>query len=157
MYISAEQFYAIGITPGAGQQQANNTASQIDQIRQTTTWGSIFANNFEVSIMLLVPAAGLVSFLVVLFNTGQVLGLLAASSSISPIAYVLATAIPIGFMEVFAYSLLGAEGTYLFALGINRNGFRDRLKSHSWKSVIVYIVILVLAAIIENALIQGGI
>lgn len=156
MYLSAVQFYSIGITP-EGAEQANDTATQIDKVRQTTTWLSIFANNFSVSIALIVPVAGLVSFLFVLFNTGQVLGLLAATTGISPLVYVLATAIPIGFMEVVAYSLLGTEGTYLFTLFINRSGgVRERLKKHSWKSILLYIGILVVTAIIENVLIHGG-
>jgi hypothetical protein len=156
MYFSAVQFYNLGITP-QGQEQANTTATQIDTLRQTTTWQSIFVNNFKVSIVLLLPAVGLISFMVVLFNTGQVLGLLAASNSINPFTYLVATAIPVGIIETMAYSVLSAEMTYVLALLLSDKslGF-ERLQKHSWKSFLIYVGVLILGAVIEYFLIKGG-
>jgi uncharacterized membrane protein SpoIIM required for sporulation len=152
IYISAAQIYQVGITP-EGSQQANATYQEIQETRITATAGSIFVNNFLVSIVLVIPIAGLVGFLFVLFNTGQVIGLLAAATGYTPEAYVIATAIPIGLMEVCAYAILGAESMYVAALALNKNEARDRIVKQSWKSFILFIVILLVAAIVEAILI----
>lgn len=157
MFFSAMQFYNLGITP-QGQEQANQTATQIDTLRQTTTWQSIFVNNLSVSIVLLLPAVGLIAFMIVLFNTGQVLGLLAASNGIHPFTYLVATAIPVGIIETMAYSVLSAEMTYVLALFLSDKSLAyERLGRHSWKSFLVYIVVLILGAVVEIFLIRGGV
>jgi uncharacterized membrane protein SpoIIM required for sporulation len=154
MYLSAGQFYAIGTATINGQTLANSTAQRVSQ--QHFTAGSIFLSNFLVSAYLIIPALGLVSFLFVLYNTGQVFGLLAAYAGVDPFVYLLATAIPVGILEVAAYAVLGGEGLYLLVLGVGRNGAIQRLKKHSWKSFLLYLVLLFTAAIVEAALIGAA-
>jgi uncharacterized membrane protein SpoIIM required for sporulation len=56
-------------------------------------------------------------------------------------------------MEVCAYAILGAESMYVAALALNKNEARDRIVKQSWKSFILFIVILLVAAIVEAILI----
>jgi len=134
---------------------ANQTQTQINNIRQTITPQGIFFNNFLVSIPALVPVAGLIIFGRVWFNTGQTIGQLAYYTHISPLAYVIGIYVPVGTIESLAYSVILAE-SLLLTYALKKGTFIERLKTQTWKSLILYVALLAIAAIIEAALIKGS-
>jgi len=155
--LSAYQYYALGITSPQGEALANQTEQNIEQQRLRLTFFSIFVNNISASFYLVTPFISLVFFLIVLFNTGQVIGLLAAATGIPPFTYILRISIPVAFLEILAYTILASESAYLGALAITRSGAKERLKHQSWKSWTLYLVLLLIAAIVEAYLINGKI
>jgi uncharacterized membrane protein SpoIIM required for sporulation len=134
---------------------ANQTQTQINTLRQSITWQSIFLNNFLVSIVALVPVAGLIIFGRVWLNTSQSIGQLAYSNHMSPFAYVVGVYIPVGTIESLAYSVIITE-SILLTYALKKGTFTERLKKQTWKSMILYVALLVVAAIIEAALIKGS-
>ena len=146
-YAVAEQAY-LATTPKA----ASQTQQHINTIRQTITAQSIFLNNFLVSIPAIVPVAGPILFGRVWFNTGQAIGQLAYSYGVSPLRYVIGVYVPVGIIESLAYSVIITESLFLtFALA--KGTIKGRLKNQTWKSLILYAALLVIAAIVEAELI----
>jgi uncharacterized membrane protein SpoIIM required for sporulation len=146
-YASADQAY-LTTTPKA----ANQTQQQVNTIRRNITPQSIFLNNFLVSIPAIVPVAGLILFGRVWINTGQAIGRLAYSYGVSPLRYIIGVYVPVGIIESSAYSVIIAESLFLtFALA--KRTFTERLKNQTWKSLILYVALLVIAAIVEAELI----
>jgi len=146
-YAVAEQAY-LTTTPNA----ANQTQQHINTIRQTITPQSIFLNNFLVSIPAIIPVAGPILFGRVWINTGITIGQLARSYSESPLVYVIGVYVPVGIIESMAYSVIITESLFLtFALG--KGTIKERLKNQTWKSLMLYVALLVIAAIVEAELI----
>ena len=129
-------------------------STQINNIRQTVTPLSIFVNNFLVSILAIVPIGGLIFFGRVWINTGQTIGQLAYSYHVSPLIYVIGVYIPVGTIENMAYSVIIAESLFL-TYALAKGTFFERLKYQTWKSLILYIVLLAIAATVEATLITG--
>jgi uncharacterized membrane protein SpoIIM required for sporulation len=151
MYVAANGSYLYGIT-SAGQSAAKNTLNQRSQVWQTWTVSSVFVNNFEQSIMLVIPVLGLILFLFVMNNTGQFIGLLAAATGTAPWFYILELIFAsngVGILEIGAYALLAAEATYVLYLWITHQDPLSRIKTHSWKSFLLYVVLLFVAAWLE--------
>jgi uncharacterized membrane protein SpoIIM required for sporulation len=131
---------------------ANQTQQHINAIRSNITPQGIFLNNFLVSIPAIVPIAGLILFGRVWINTGQAIGQLAYSYGMSPLRYVIGVYVPVGTIESLAYSVIIAEGLFLtFALA--KGTIMERLKNQTWKSLILYVALLAIAAIVEAELI----
>jgi uncharacterized membrane protein SpoIIM required for sporulation len=151
MYFSSVLAYNNSFSP-AGGAAANQTSQNIQQIRQTATWLFIFAHNFETSIWMIIPM-GFIGFFVVIWNTGQTIGRLAFTTGYSPLAYLWGISVPVGFLEMSAYTILAAESTYLTYLWFKGKDVKERLLHDSWKSVILYVAVLLVAAIVEAALI----
>ena len=152
MYASSVVAFNNSFMP-AGAAAANQTYQNIVSIRQTATWTSIFTNNFEVSIALIIPILGLVFFGLVMWNTGLTVGQLAYATGFTPLAYLIGITIPIGLIETTAYTVLGAEATYLAYLYFTKKNAKTRLLHQSWKTLILYLIILASAATLEAALI----
>lgn len=136
-------------------QAANQTQQHINSIRQNITPESIFLNNFLVSIPALVPVAGIIIFGRVWINTGQTIGQLAYAYNVSPSLYVIGVYVPVGTIESLAYSVITAEGLFL-TYALTKGSFLDRLKKQTWKSLIFYVALLAIAAVVEAALINGS-
>jgi uncharacterized membrane protein SpoIIM required for sporulation len=146
-YAFADQAY-LTTTPKV----ANQTQQHINAVRRNITPQGIFLNNFLVSIPAIVPIAGLILFGRVWINTGQAIGQLAYSYGMSPLSYVIGVYVPVGTIESLAYSVIIAEGLFLtFALA--KGTFIERLKNQTWKSLILYVALLAVAAIVEAELI----
>jgi len=146
-YAFADQAY-LTTTPRV----ANQTQQHVNTIRQSITPQSIFLNNFLVSIPAIVPVGGLVLFGRVWINTGQVIGQLARSYGESPLTYVIGVYLPVGIIESLAYSVILSENLFLtFALA--KGTVIERLKNQSWKSLILYVALLAVAAVVEAELI----
>ena len=133
---------------------ANQTQQQIDTLRQGVTPLSIFVNNFLVSILAIVPIGGLIFFGRVWVNTGQVIGRLAYAYDVSPLVYVISVYIPVGTIENMAYSVILAEGLFL-TYALAKGTIVERLKHDTWKSLILYLALLAIAATVEATLITG--
>jgi len=150
IFLGAEQsFYNTPL------QVAEETYLHTSTLRETINFLDIFSNNLSVSIYLIIPVAGLLFFLVTLWNTGTIVGHLALITGVLPSLYILGISIPIAILEIFAYSLLGSEALYVFLLFIFKSGFKQRLINHSWKSLIMYVFVLFFAANMEALMILG--
>jgi len=133
---------------------ANQTQQQINNIRQSATALGIFVNNFLVSIAAVIPVAGLILFGNVWLHTGTVIGQLAYSNHVSPLLYVIGVYIPVGTIESLAYSVILAEGLFL-TYALAKGTVKERLRNQTWKSLILYAVLLAVAAMVESTLITG--
>ena len=153
MYYSSVQAYNNSFSP-AGATVANQTYQSVQQLRQTSTWVNIFLNNFEVSIKLIIPITGFLYFLEVMWNTGQIIGMLAAVTGYSPIVYLIGISVPVGILETSGYAVLAAEVLYVTILLFTRKDAKDRLLHHTWKSFILYLALLLVAAYLEAFLIS---
>ena len=151
MYFSSVLAYHGSFSP-AGAAAANQTSQNIQQIRQTATGLSIFTHNFEASIWVVIPI-GFVGLYVVMWNTGQQIGRLAYSTGYSPLTYLESISVPVGLIEISAYTILAAESLYLTYLWFTGKDVKKRLLHNTWKSVILYVAVLLVAAYLEAALI----
>ena len=153
MYLSSVVAYHNSFSP-AGVAQANQTSQNIQQIRQTATWYSIFAHNFVASVWVVIPI-GFVGLFAVMWNTGQAIGRLASVSGYSPLAYLQGITIPVGIFEISAYTILAAESVVLTYLLFTEGDVKGRLRRSSWKSVVLYVALLLVAAYLEAAQLAG--
>jgi uncharacterized membrane protein SpoIIM required for sporulation len=151
MYFSSVLAYHGSFSP-AGAAAANQTSQNIQQIRQTATGLSIFTHNFEASIWVVIPI-GFLGLFVVMWNTGQQIGKLAYSTGYSPLAYLESISVPVGLIEISAYAILATESLYLTYLWFTGKDVKKRLLHNTWKSVILYVALLLVAAYLEAALI----
>ena len=72
----------------------------------------------------------------------------------SPFLYVVGVYVPVGTIENLAYSVIIAES--LFLTNALANGtVKERLKNQTWKSLLLYLVLLAIAATVEAVLIKG--
>jgi hypothetical protein len=133
---------------------ANQTQQQIETARQTVSPLSIFINNFLVSILCIVPVGGIIFFGKVWINTGQTIGQLAYAYPISPFYYIIGIYVPVGIIENMAYSVILAESLFL-TYALAKGTLTERLKHDTWKSLILYLALLAIAAIVEAVLITG--
>jgi len=139
----------------ATMEEANQTLRQVQTERQTITAEKIFINNLLISLPLVIPAVGLVPFLIAWMNTGTVIGLLAKATGITPTTYI-SNLIILAFPETLAYTILMSENIYLTLLIITRTGAKPRLTTQSWKTLIAYTALLLLGAVTEAMMITGG-
>lgn len=152
MYFSSVLAYNNSFSP-VGVAQANQTSQNIQQIRQTATGLNIFAHNFVASIWEVIPI-GFIGLFVVMWNTGQTIGKLAFTAGYSPLAYLESISVPVGLIEISAYTILAGESLYLTYLSFTGKDVKQRLLHDSWKSIILYVALLLVAAYWEAALIN---
>jgi len=143
LYLWANQTY-LTATP----EQVNETLQEIEAQRKEITVASVFLNNLFVSWFLVVPIIGLMLFAFVWYNTACVIGVLAQAYDISPATYVFSLTI-LAFLEIFAYSLLLGESLYITFLGLLKSGAKERVKTQSWKTFLLYILLLFFGALTE--------
>lgn len=152
-------FLALSLTYVANQtyltstpQQANQTLQQIQAERQTLTPTSIFIHNLLISMAMLIPLIGLIPFYLAWQNTAVVIGLLAKATGIPPNLYI-SNLLTLAFPEVMAYTFLFAENLYVSLLALFKAGATQRITAHSWKTVIIWLILLAIGAITEMMLI----
>jgi len=146
----AYETYLTTTPKAAGQAQ-----KQVNSIRQNATPESIFLNNFLVSIPAIIPIGGPIIFGRVWFNTGQTIGQLAYSYNIPPTVYVIGVYVPVGTIESMAYSVIIAESLFL-TYALSKGTILERFRNQTWKSLILYVALLAIAAIVEAGLINGS-
>lgn len=110
----------------------------------------IFANNFTASWFLIVPYLGLIPFIIALCNTAWLVGVLAVAQQTAP-QTLIAKLLTFGLAEILAYTVMLAENLYLSWILVKkpREDAKTRLTSHSWKSFLLYLVLLFLGAVLE--------
>lgn len=97
--------------------------------------------------------------LFVTYNTGFFLGTFAQMFGGDPVVRLLLAlfalfvlGLPVVLFEVGAYVLLFGESLYISYLALTRSGVRQRLRKHSWKTLLIYILMLFMGALIESAM-----
>jgi len=143
LYFAANQTY---LTTTAN--EAEEMQEQIEKERQTITAFTIFLNNFQVSILLIIPLIGLFYFGWVWNNTAIVIGMLSKAYGINPAIYISTITILV-FPEIAAYTVMVAENIYVTLLALTRGGAMERLKHQTWKSLTIYTVLLFVGAVLE--------
>jgi len=152
-YGAARSSYTFAQSNERGRIQANNTRIEIQQKALTINVQDIFINNFLLGLPLIIPGFGFVFFGKILINTGLTLGVLAYSFNISPELYLLGSYIPIGIIEMIAFSSMSAESIMLVHSVVQRN-FRERLKQKTWKHFLLFTLLLLFGAILEIVIIK---
>ena len=143
--------------------QATHAYQQIKSERQNATWQGIFLNNLRASWFLVIPAFGLVLFFYIWYNTATILGFESAHyfANASIGARALDTSIAVlltlgvGALEISAYIFACAENLYVTYLTVNRLGAGKRIKKQSWKTFVLYVLLLLIAAMVETLLIRA--
>lgn len=136
----------------------------LDEQVGETTWASIFLNNLSLSLLTLIPFLGIGIMLFIMFNTGFFLG--AVSVVIIPadpltrllvVLFVtfLFPGIIVAFFEFGAYILLLGEVLYTTYLGLTKSGAKERLRTHFWKTLLIYTAMLLIGALVESVLIAA--
>ena len=141
--------------------EAEEISNIIEEQVGEATWYNIFLNNLILSLLTLVPFIGVGWMLFIMFNTGFILG--AFSVTILPgdpitrllvvlfVTFVLGSVV--AFFEFGAFILLLGEMLYVTYLALTRSGAKQRLRKHFWKTLLIYVVMLLIGALIEDALI----
>ena len=153
-------FEVIGMNEGyvASPEQVNETITWISEMRETATWFNIFSNNIMIAYLGAIPIVGFLFYLFTSYNTGTVYGNLGQYYNLSlGQTYSLDFTNPIGILEEVAMTLLIAESILIVYLLIkDRTEVTERLKTHSWKSLLITTLLLLFGAVIETWLIQVG-
>ncbi|MEM1606572.1 MAG: hypothetical protein QXT30_01020 [Candidatus Bathyarchaeia archaeon] len=115
----------------------------------------IFGNNFMHTMAMFIPIVGPGWGFFVLYNTGRFFAATATLMRINPLILLLLTFLhPFAWMEYVSYALAISE-SFILAYSIAKRGFKSELKTMSIMLTICS-VILLLAAIIEYAMIKIG-
>jgi len=131
--------------------QAQQALNQIIAERETLTAYAIFTNNLYATWTLIVPIIGIFPFLVVMYNTGWIIGELSLAIGIHP-TITISNIIVTMFVEVLAYIIMLGENIYLSFLTLTGGGARERLP-YTLLSAILYVILLFIAAGIEISVI----
>lgn len=137
-------------------QDANSINQEIEQLRQNISVQYVFGNNLMLCLPMFIPFAGPIFGLWVLYNTGVVIAAetIVVSPQVSPLLTLLMLFIfPFTWMEFISYSTGFAGSIWLIRRGTQGLGRRE-IKNAAILIAIVAVVLL-LAAIIEVALIQA--
>jgi len=149
LYVTANNTYKTSTM-----ETANQTLQEIEAQRQTVTAFDIFINNMLISLSMLVPAVGLAPFLLAWINTGQTIGLLSLATGIPPLQYV-SNIVILAFPEILAYTVIMSENLLLTYKTLTRTGAKERLTAQTWKSIILYVLLLIIGAVTEAVMIAG--
>lgn len=121
---------------------------------------AIFVHNLGLSLLTFVPFVGWGWMLFVTYNTGFFLGTFAQTLGGDPITRLILTllivfilpGLPIALFEFGAYILLFGESLYVSYLALTKSGATQRLRKHSWKTLLIYVAMLFTGALIESVI-----
>jgi len=131
---------------------ADEIAKEVEQLAATTSWVDIFVNNFGLTLVTFVPFFGFAFAMYVQFSTGYAFGALAQAYKVNNVLAILFTlATPIGILEYTAYIFALTESIIL-AYSTFKRGLKKRLVNHTWKTLILVVLLLLIGAIVEAAL-----
>lgn len=148
---------SIGANEGlvANAETVNQTITEIERLRQTVSAFDIFLNNFMIALLSAVPVVGLVFYVFVCYNTGFVYGNIGQYNGLSLTQTLsLAFSNEIAIIEYFAYAILVAESLYIIYLAVRKENVKERIKEHSWKSLLISCSLLLFGAFLEYFLIK---
>jgi len=138
-------------------EDAQQIATEIENLRATTTWLDIFINNFRLTLLTFIPAFGIFFAVFVQFGTGYAFGAVAQTLyetyHVNNLQITLLTLLtPVGILEYSAYILALAESITL-AYSIYKKQLKKRLVTHTWKTLTAVTLLLLIGAVVEAALI----
>jgi uncharacterized membrane protein SpoIIM required for sporulation len=134
-------------------EDAQQLASEIENLAATTTWTDIFLNNFLLTLVTFIPAFGIFFAVFVQFGTGYGFGALAQAYHVNNLQITLLTLLtPVGILEYSAYILALAESITL-AYSIYKKELKKRLITHTWKTLTTVALLLLIGAVVEAAFI----
>jgi uncharacterized membrane protein SpoIIM required for sporulation len=138
--------------------QAQQVEQQITSERQNATWQGIFLNNLHASWFLIIPVYGPVLFFYIWCRTAADLGFEAAyyHAGIVGTSILVLLIIGLGALEISAYIFACSESLYVTYLAAARLGAWERIRKQSWKTLVLYVLLLLIAAIVETLLIHVG-
>lgn len=123
---------------------------------------AIFINNFGLSLLTFVSFVGWGWMLFITYNTGFFLGTFAQTFfGGDPVIRLLLTlfvvfvfpGLPVALLEFGAYILLFGESLYVSYLMLTHGrAAKERLRRHSWKTLLIYAIMLFMGALIESAM-----
>ena len=132
---------------------ANQTATEIENLRATTTWAEIFLNNFLLTLITFIPIFGILFAVYVQFSTGYTIGALAQAYHLNNVLVTLTLlTTPIGILEYTAYILSLAESIILVYSAYKKE-LKKRIVNHTWKTFAIVALLLLIGAVVEAALI----
>jgi len=134
--------------------QARQTFEQMMAKRSELTATDIFTNNLYASWTLIIPIIGIFPFIVVMYNTGWVIGEMSLIYNIYP-SVILHYLFVAGFVEILAYAILLAENIYFSALTLMGGSYKERIP-YIAVSAILYAFLLYVAAVLEAIVIAAG-
>jgi len=134
--------------------QARQTFNQMMTERSKLTAMDIFINNLYASWTLIIPIIGIFPFIVVMYNTGWVIGEMSLVYNIYP-SVILHYLLIAGFVEILAYAILLAENIYFSALTLMGGSYKERIP-YIVVSAILYVFLLYVAAVLEAIVIAAG-
>jgi uncharacterized membrane protein SpoIIM required for sporulation len=153
LVLSAALVYAclfVGVWQGqlAPPEEVERTVEDVEKLREQASFTFIFLNNYKYALIAVIPLFGAVQHGFVQFNTGYVIGALAANGKTSGFALAATLlAMPHGLCEYAAYTFAVAESLALTYAAVKRR-FRERLKQ-AWKTIVLVGVLLAAAAALE--------
>ena len=115
----------------------------------------IFGNNLFICLLMFIPIVGPLLGAYVLFNTGAVIGAIAAAEGYPLIiAFVVLFLTPVAWLEFAAYSVSMSESVWLFRRILQGRG------KHEFRNACLFVticaVLLLVGAVVETALISIG-
>jgi uncharacterized membrane protein SpoIIM required for sporulation len=137
--------------------EANQILNDITGEVASLTAADIFINNAEIALFSIIPIVGSAWMGLVQYNTGYLLGNLAKAygiSYVSLLSYTLTT--PVGLLEYTAYTLALSESFILVYSALRRN-IKERFLKNTWKTSVIVVGVLLIAAILEARLIGAPI
>jgi len=137
----------------ASPEDAQQIATELENLASTTTWTDIFLNNFLLTLIAFIPVFGILFEVFVQFNTGYAFGAVAQIYHVNNIRAVLITlATPVGLLEYSAYILALTE-SLIMLYSIYKKELKKRLVTHTWKTLIAVASLLLIGAVVEAFLI----
>ena len=141
------------------QQEAKKISNDLNQT--VTTLGNegalmqyILGNNLLICLLMFIPIIVPLLGLYIMFNTGTVVGAIAAAGGYSPALALIALFItPVAWLEFAAYSTAMTESIWLFRRALQGRGFRE-LRKNTTMFITIATVLLAIGAIVETALIS---
>lgn len=141
----------------ASPEDAQQIATEIENLTTTTTWLDIFINNFRLTLPTFIPAFGIFFAVLVQFGTGYAFGAVAQTLyetyHVNNLQITLLTLLtPVGILEYSAYILALAESITL-AYFIYKKELKKRFITHTWKTLTAVALLLLIGAVVEAAFI----
>lgn len=132
-------------------EKIQKSVSEADLFRGTTI---IFGNNFVLCLLFFVPFLGPIFGFSILYNTGVVVAAQSVSKGINPVLALLSLFIfPFAWLEFLAYSIAFTQSFWLIFRTMQRAWKKEFI--NTCIMVTICAVILLIAAIIEMAIIQA--
>jgi uncharacterized membrane protein SpoIIM required for sporulation len=153
LVLSAVLVYAclfVGVWQGqlAPPETVKQTVEDVEKLREQASFTFIFFNNYKYALIAVIPLFGAVQHGFVQFNTGYVIGALAANGKTSGFALAATLlAMPHGLCEYMAYTFAVAESLALTYAAVKRR-FRERIRQ-ACKTALLVGLLLALAAALE--------